>query len=92
MRVIMQRAAIIEQKLKAALSPAQLTVVDESASHAGHAGDVGGESHFFVDIVSDQFNDLPLVQRHRLIYQILGDLMANDIHALRIQAKSPDEI
>jgi BolA protein len=72
------------------LNPAYLDLQDDSASHAGHAGNTGG-SHYTVTIVSEAFNDLALIKRHRLVYEAVGDLMTNDIHALSIKAKTPAE-
>lgn len=77
-----------------ALNPTQLDVQDNSAMHAGHAGAQGldGESHFAVSIVSDAFESLALLQRHRLIYTLLNEQMASgQIHALEIDAKTPAE-
>tara|TARA_R110001606_G_scaffold399310_1_gene584773 strand:+ start:102271 stop:102543 length:273 start_codon:yes stop_codon:yes gene_type:complete len=80
-------------KLQTALSnlnPAHLDLQDDSALHAGHAGNTGG-SHYTVTIVSEAFNGLSLIKRHRLVYDAVGELMTNDIHALSIQAKTPAE-
>tara|TARA_R110002049_G_scaffold226759_6_gene398907 strand:+ start:956 stop:1231 length:276 start_codon:yes stop_codon:yes gene_type:complete len=80
-------------KLQAALNslkPSYLDLQDDSALHAGHAGNTGG-SHYTVIVVSEAFNDLSLIKRHRLVYDVVGDLMTNDIHALSIQAKTPAE-
>ena len=81
---------LIRQKLTDALNPETLEIIDQSAAHAGHAGNRGG-GHYFVTIVSDQFSDLNLVKRHQLIYQALGDLMQHEIHALSINALTPSE-
>lgn len=75
------------------LQPTSLTITDNSDQHAGHAGSKGfnGESHFDLDIVADAFDGLSLVQRHKLIYMLLGDVM-DKIHALQIsRAKTPAE-
>ncbi|PXF48135.1 SufE-like protein 1, chloroplastic/mitochondrial [Gracilariopsis chorda] len=83
----------IMRKLQA-LKPRELHVRDDSAQHAGHAGSKGlsGESHFAVSVVSEAFNSLNQVQRHRMIYALLGDEMsAGYIHALQIIAKTPEE-
>ncbi|MFT7413685.1 MAG: BolA protein [Methylophagaceae bacterium] len=80
-------------KLQAALNslnPTHLDLQDDSALHVGHAGNTGG-SHYTVTIVSDAFDGLSLIKRHRLVYDAVGDLMTNDIHALSIQAKTPAE-
>ena len=72
------------------LSPVQLEIQDDSALHAGHAGNTGG-GHYTVFIVSDQFEGLPLLKRHRLVYAAAGSLMTDAIHALSIQAKTSAE-
>jgi BolA protein len=74
----------------ATLEPEHLEIVDQSASHAGHAGSSGG-GHFFLTIVSKHFAGLNAVARHRAVYQALGDLMNGPIHALSMRAQSPDE-
>ena len=82
----------IEQALREALSPRHLEVIDESARHAGHAGaNPAGESHFHVVIEAEAFRDLPLVARHRLVNEALGELLEGRVHALRITARSPEE-
>lgn len=88
----MSVAGTIKTKLMEALSPSRLELVDESHLHAGHAGArPEGESHFRLLVVSDQFKNRGRLERQRMIYQILGDLMATDIHALSIKALTPDE-
>lgn len=75
----------IRRRLADALSPAELEITDEGHLHAGHAGE--GKGHFHVRIVSAAFaGKLPL-QRHRMIYAVLDDLMDKGIHALSIDAK-----
>ena len=82
---------IIKQKLNETLKPELIEIIDDSAAHAGHAGAKNGGGHYNVTIVADIFNDKSLVQRHQLIYQALGDLMKNEIHALGINALTPSE-
>lgn len=82
---------LIRQKLNAALSPELLEVLDNSTAHAGHAGAQSGGGHYHVTLVSDAFDGKSLVQRHQLIYQALGDMMKQDIHALGINALTPSE-
>lgn len=72
------------------LNPQQLDIVDDSAAHAGHAGAREG-GHFRVRIVSAQFRGRSLLERHRLVYEAVGGLMGNGVHALVIVAHSPDE-
>jgi BolA protein len=75
-----------------ALAPAQLELVDESDKHVGHAGAApGGNTHWKLTIVSAAFAGKPVVARHRMVYEALGDLMRHPIHALAITAKAPGE-
>ena len=81
------------RELLQALAPVSIDLVDESGQHVGHAGYREGRStHFRLTIVSGQFRGLSRVERHRRVYDALGPLMQNDIHALAVQAFSPDEI
>lgn len=73
------------------LLPQSLQLIDDSARHAGHAGARGGK-HFVVRIVASCFAGLTPLGRHRLIYDAAGDLMQGTIHALSIQAFTPDEV
>ena len=75
----------------ASLKPAHIEIQDDSASHAGHAGAKSGGGHFFLTIVSDAFAGQLTIARHRKIYDLLGDLMQSQIHALSIKAHTPDE-
>jgi len=76
----------------AVLAPARLELLDESAKHAGHAGAApGGNTHWKLTIVSAAFAGKPTVARHRMVYQALGELMQNPIHALEIAARAPGE-
>ena len=85
-------AAAIRQRLTAALAPARLDLVDESARHAGHAGArPQGESHFRLTIVAAAFAGRSRIERQRLVFATLGDLMQSDIHALAITALTPAE-
>lgn len=82
----------IRDKLTATLSPIHVELVDESALHAGHAGArPEGESHFRLIVVSDRFKGHGRLERQRMIYQALDELMQSDIHALSIKALTPDE-
>lgn len=85
-------AQIIADRLKSALDPSQLDVVNESHLHAGHLGDDGtGESHFAVAVESARFAGLNRVARQRLVNQALADLLSSRIHALSIRAWAPGE-
>ena len=85
-----ERIALIEARLTAALAPLSLTVRDDSAQHAGHAGASAGR-HFTVTIVAAAFAGKPRVARHRLVYDALADAMQRGIHALAIVAYTPEE-
>lgn len=87
-----ERVALIEERLRTALEPEDLDIVDDSAAHAGHAGARSGGGHFNVFIVSPAFSGKSLLQRHRLVYEVLGDLMHKEIHALSIKALAPEEL
>jgi BolA family transcriptional regulator, general stress-responsive regulator len=85
-------ATSIEAKLRAALSPMDLTIDDESARHAGHVGArQGGGSHFRVRIVSEKFNSLSRVERQRLVYAALAEEIAAGVHALALTTLTPEE-
>lgn len=86
------RISMIEERLRTAFTPLSLDVVDESAQHAGHAGAKSGGGHYALTIVATQFAGKDPVQRHRMIYQALGDAMRKEIHALSIRAYTPDEL
>jgi BolA protein len=85
-----ERVEKIRQVLTARLVPVSLVIRDDSAQHAGHAGAREG-GHFSVLVVSDQFAGRTRMQRHQLVYAALGELMRTDIHALSIQARTPQE-
>lgn len=85
------RIALIEQRLRAALTPEQLKIVDDSAAHIGHAGAREG-GHFTVHITSAAFIGKTLIQRHRLVNAAVADLMQREIHALSIQARTPEAV
>ncbi len=80
----------IEACLRAALAPTRIEVLDDSHLHAGHAGAREGR-HFTVKLASARFTGLARVARHRLVYDSLGPLAAQGVHALAIEAKAPDE-
>ncbi|MBU6270412.1 MAG: BolA family transcriptional regulator [Betaproteobacteria bacterium] len=81
----------IRARLAAALPDARIELIDESHLHAGHAGASGGAGHFRVRVVSAAFAGLRTVARHRLVYDSVRDWMPHRIHALAIEARSPDE-
>jgi BolA family transcriptional regulator, general stress-responsive regulator len=75
----------------ASLQPAHLELHDDSAEHAGHAGNLAGGGHFSLVIVSEQFAGLSRLARHRAVMDRVGDLIPNPLHALVVQAYAPEE-
>lgn len=88
----MNRIELIESRLRTVLQPESLTITDESAAHAGHAGARDGGGHYAVTIVASVFRGRPPLARHRLVHEALGELMGREVHALRISALAPDEL
>jgi BolA family transcriptional regulator, general stress-responsive regulator len=82
--------AAMTQALVAALAPSALELVDDSAAHAGHAGARSG-AHFNLRIVSARFDGMARIARHRLVYDALRPWMAEGVHALAIDARTPAE-
>lgn len=83
-------AAEIEARLRAELHPTRLEVQDDAHLHVGHAGAREG-GHYTVRITSPLFAGLTRVARHRLVYDAFGPLGPQRVHALAIEARSPDE-
>jgi len=81
-----ERIMMIRERLMKSLAPSQLEIEDESYLHAGHPGAEDGRGHFVVKIRAGAFAGQTLLQRHRMVYQALGELMQTDIHALTIKA------
>lgn len=85
------RVEIIRAKLTEALAPEQLDIRDDSHLHAGHAGAAGGAGHYSVRVVSEKFTEKSQIERHRMVYMAVNDMMPDEIHALSIQALTPEE-
>ena len=80
------------RRLNSALSPSRIELVDDSEQHRGHGGyNPEGESHFTLRIHSPSFTGKNRVERQRMIYAALGDLMDARVHALSIRATAPGE-
>lgn len=86
----MNTIELMQQKL-AILSPTAIQITDDSAKHAGHAGAKSGGGHYQLAITSADFASKPTIARHRMIYDALGDMMQQQIHALSIKAQTPEE-
>ena len=80
------------KRLNSALSPTRIDLVDDSEQHFGHGGyNPAGESHFTLAIESPAFTGKNRVERQRMVYAALGDLMDSRVHALSIRATAPGE-
>ena len=86
-----QRVERIRACLTAALAPTELVVNDDSHKHVGHAGARDGRGHYSVRVVSAAFRGQAPLARHRAVYAALGEMMQTDIHALAIDARTPEE-
>jgi BolA protein len=85
-------ATEIESRLRLALNPSHLLIINDSEKHRGHAGhDASGESHFTVELVSTAFIGANRVARQRLVNEALQELLVDKIHALSIRALAPGE-
>jgi BolA protein len=85
-------AAEILRRLGSALSPTRVELIDDSEKHRGHGGyNPEGESHFTLVIESPAFAGKSRVERQRMIYAALGELMDARVHALSIRASAPGE-
>ena len=80
----------IRVRLEDAFNPSVLDIQDDSHLHEGHAGARDGKGHFSVTIVSSAFRSKGPLERHRMVFDALGELMRTDIHALRVSARAPD--
>jgi BolA protein len=86
------RTKQLEHAINSFFGQCQCQIQDDSAAHAGHAGAASGASHFTLTLISDKFEGLNRVSRHRLVYDAVGEMMHTDIHALVIHALAPSEI
>ena len=85
-------AAEMLARLNSALSPTRIQLIDDSEKHRGHGGyNPAGESHFSLDIESEAFVGKSRVERQRMIYRALGELMHERVHALSIRASAPGD-
>lgn len=80
------------RRLNQALTPERIELIDQSEQHRGHGGyNPAGESHFALEIESAAFAGKSRVERQRMVYAALGDLMRERVHALTIKARAPGE-
>jgi len=88
---ISARAQAIEDALRDKLEAQHVAVIDQSPLHEGHVGAGGGGGHFQVLVVSDRFRGLSRIAAQRVVYEALGEMMINDIHALSMRTLTPEE-
>ena len=85
-------AAEMLRRLNSALSPSRVELTDDSEQHRGHGGyKPAGESHFTLTIESAAFAGKSRVERQRMVYGALGELMDARVHALSIRARAPGD-
>ncbi|CAE6512455.1 unnamed protein product [Rhizoctonia solani] len=87
----------IHEKLTKLLKPSSMEITNDSWQHRHHAamresGGGDGETHFTVRVVSDSFVGKTTMQRHRMVYGALSEELAQGVHALSLQTKTPDKI
>lgn len=85
------RAQAIEDALRDKLAAQYVEVIDQSSLHEGHLGARSGGGHFQVLVVSDRFRGLSRIAAQRVVYEVLGGLMMNDIHAISMRTLTPEE-
>ncbi|KAK0168282.1 hypothetical protein PV327_002106 [Microctonus hyperodae] len=78
----------IKEKLRNALTPSHMEIINESYMHNVSKG---SETHFKVVVVSDKFQNQPLIKRHRIINELLENELQSVVHALSIVAKTPEQ-
>ncbi|CAL1707607.1 unnamed protein product [Somion occarium] len=87
----------IRHKLTARLNPTAFSITNDSWQHRHHTamraqGGGSGETHFSINIVSEEFKGKTTMQRHRMIYAALSDELSQGLHALSLKTKTPDEV
>jgi BolA protein len=83
-------AETIRSKLEATFAPDELVILDESHLHAGHHGHTGrDETHFAVAMKATVFAGKSRVDRQRMVYEVLADELAGQVHALRLSLNAP---
>ncbi|MAA73791.1 MAG: BolA family transcriptional regulator [Salinisphaeraceae bacterium] len=86
-----QRMQRMRERLSAALNTDDIQIQDDGHLHRGHPGARSGLGHFSAVIRAECFAGQSVLERHRMVYDALGDMMQTDIHALSVRARTPDE-
>ena len=85
----------IREKLLAAFAPGEMVIQNDSHRHAHHVGSHGvpatGDTHFTVIMVSEKFQGVSRVERHRMVNQVLAAELAGPVHALALKLSAPGE-
>ena len=81
---------IIKNKIKNSINIIKIEIIDESENHENHPGNSGG-GHYRALIISNDFENKNLVERHQMIYKALGELMTNEIHAFSMKTMTENE-
>lgn len=82
------RVEMIRERLEKEFAPIALDIIDDSHMHAGHAS-AGGAGHFTVKITAEAFAGKMPLQRHKMVFAAVDDMMQTEIHALSIEASAP---
>ncbi|KAG4303862.1 hypothetical protein PORY_002716 [Pneumocystis oryctolagi] len=87
--------SIIRQKLTEELSPSVLEIYNDSHLHKHHEAmknNINPETHFRIKIVSDMFKGHGHISRHKIVYNLLKEELANGVHALQLDTKTQQEL
>lgn len=87
----MSRIEELQDRITSALGADIVQVQDDSEKHRGHAGARGGAGHYTVLVVAERFAGMGRVERHRAVYDAVGDMIPTQVHALAVRALTPDE-
>tara|TARA_R110002096_G_scaffold256123_3_gene449397 strand:+ start:291 stop:557 length:267 start_codon:yes stop_codon:yes gene_type:complete len=86
------RIAELERRIRAAIMPEALLVIDQSHLHRGHAGDRPfGQSHYHAIITASAFAGQNRVARQRMVFAALGSLVGDEVHAFSMDLRTPKE-
>jgi len=90
MEIARERVARLRAHLEAALDPTALDIIDHTEAH-GHDPQANGAGHYLIRVVSQRFDGVPAIGRHRLVYDAVAAMMPAEVHALSIKAQTPAE-